>query len=247
MPLVDWNLKATWDLAYSFGAEGDVGHPSTRTEVRLHYHRAIKRPDADIKAARLAAALGWTAPGPTILIVGAGFGWTAEALEDLGYTHVVGTDVSTYIQTNHGGTEEAEMDAEITAVGLDPATGAGLAIKNRLVTRGGGSGNRGRSSRGVLNENGKTGGSRGRIKQSLGLSGNDRIGWAVSESVAESLTDAEAIDGSNDMHNIADNVAHLVVKPKPGALMALNWKTLEEWDALIPGDTWIEDGSFRVL
>lgn len=245
MPLKTWDTKADWDAAYRIGAEGDVGHPNTRTEVRLHYHRATK--GGTLHAAQLFAALGWTPPGPTILIVGAGFGWTAEALETLGFTAVVGIDISTYIQDNKDGTEDAEIDAEIVAVGLDPASGEGLDIKNRIIARGGGAGNRCRNSKGVLNENGKTGGSRGRIKQALGLSGNDRIEWVVSESVLESLTDTEATDASADASAIGNNTVHFVYTLRVNQLAGFNWKTLEDWKTLIPGDTFVEAGSYRVL
>lgn len=246
MPLKDWDQKATWDSAYNFGTEELWGYPSsTRDEVRLHYHRGVKRPDADLHASRLVAALGWSPPGPTILLIGAGFGWTTEALEGLGFDRVVGIDVSTYIQDNHDGTEEAEIDAEIAAVGLDPATGRGAEIKARFFD----GGNRGRSSRGVLNEDAKTGGSRGRIKQALGLSGNDRIDWAVSESVIESLTDTEAQEGSSDLHRIADNVGHFLWPLRPGKNQhaGFNWKLLEDWKLLIPADTFVEAQTYRVL
>ena len=39
VPLKDWNLPATWDAAYSIGAEGDTGHSGSRPEVKLGYHR----------------------------------------------------------------------------------------------------------------------------------------------------------------------------------------------------------------
>lgn len=249
MPLKDWNLKSTWDSAYRFGAEGDTGHPNTRDEVVLHYNRAIKRPDADVHAQKLADALGWVAPGPSILIFGCGFGWTVEALEDLGFLTVVGVDTSIFIQGNKDLTEETEIDEAIIAAGLDPNVGTGFydgpAVKARLLARGGGMGNRSRSSRGVLNESGNNGGSRGRIKQALGLQGNERIEWVVSEAVLSSLTDAEAIVGSNDLAIISNNTAHFVHKFKPGGDPGFNWKTLEEWKLLLPSDTFVEAGTYR--
>lgn len=243
MPLKDWNQKSTWDAAYSFGAEGEWGHPNTRDEVRLHYHRGIKRPDADTHASRLASALGWTPPSPTILIVGAGFGWTVEALEDQGFLTVVAIDTSTFVQGNKDSTEEAEIDAEITLVGLDPASGRGAQIKAKYFD----GGNRSRASRGVLDEEGNNGGSRSRIKQALGLSGNDQIEWVVSEAVLESLDDAEAVDGSTRLHIIGDNIAHFIHPLRQGNHPGFNWKTLEDWKTLLPNDTFIEAGTYRVL
>ncbi len=246
MPLKNWDLKETWDTAYNFGAESLDGHPNTRDEVRLHYHRSIKRPDADIHAARLATALGWTPPGPTIVIVGSGFGWTVEALEDLGFDRVVGIDVSSYINDNHDGTEEAEIEAEIAAVGLDPATGRGAELKARHFD----GGNRGRSSRGVKNEDGRTPGSRRRIRIALGLDGNTGVvDWGVSESVLESLDDAEAIEAADWGHQYSANVAHFVhtLRPDGNQDAGFNWKTLEDWKLLLPTDTFVEATTYRVL
>ncbi len=243
MPHKDWNLKATWDAAYSFGVEGDTGHPNTRPEVRLHYHRFIKRPDAVIHAEKFAAALGWVPPGPPIVIVGAGFGWTDEALEDLGFDRVVGLDLSTYIQDNHGGTEESEIDAEIAAVGLDPAVKEGATLKAKLFD----GGTRGRSTRGVKNESGKNGASRGRIKQALGLSGNQKVDWVLTEAILESLDDTEAAEVSTIAYNYANNVAHFIYPLRPTQDSGFNWKTLEDWKALLPADTFIEAGTYRVL
>lgn len=253
MPLKDWNLKSTWDAAYHFGAEGKIGgyFPSVRDEVTLHYNRATKWPSAWAHAQRLAAALEWTPPGPTICIFGAGFGWTAEALEALGFLTVVGVDTSTFIQDNKNSTEETEIDDALIAVGLDPDVGAGFwdgpAVKARLLAIGGGTGNRSRGSRGVLNESGRTGGSRGRIKQALGLQGNERIEWVVSEAVLSSLTDVEALDASNDLDIIGNNTAHFVHKLKPGGDPTFNWHTLEEWKLLLPSDTFVQAGTYRVL
>ncbi len=243
MPLKDWNLKSTWDEAYDFGAEGLWGHPNTRDEVRLHYCRGIKRPDANIRASRLATALGWMPPGPTIVIIGAGFGWTVEALEDLGFDRVVGLDISTYINDNHDSTEEAEINTEISAVGLNPAIGRGAEIKARFFD----GGTRGRSSRGIKNEDGRTGGSRGRIKQALGLTGGQDVDWAVSESVLESLDDSEAVQASNLAHNYAITIAHGVFTPNAGAHAGFNWKTLEAWKSLLPNDTFIELNTYNVV
>lgn len=250
MPLKTWDTKADWDAAYTYNAERDVGHPNTRPAVKLHYNRIFKAgQEAVTHATRLASALGWTPPGDTILIAGAGFGWTPEALEGLGFSTVVGTDVSSYIQGNKSVSEDADIDTAISDVGLDPASGEGLDIKNRILARSGGTGNRTRNSRGVLDENGRNGGSRGRIKQALGLQGNERIEWVVTESVIESLTDAEVLDGSNDAGIIGNNTVHFFypLRPSGNQLAGFNWKTLEDWKALVPGDTFVEARTYRVL
>ena len=243
MPLKDWNLQATWDAAYSIGAEGDTGHSGSRAEVKLGYHRAAMLPYCRNRAVGIAQALGWTPPGPSIVLVGAGFGWTAEALEALGYTRVLALDVSQYVQAMKGGTEAADVDARIVAVGLDPAAGPGQALKQRLVD----GGPRVRATRGVLNEDGAGGASRGRIRQALGLAGNQKADWGVSESVLESLTNAEAAGAASIAHEFCVAVAHYVVTTRDGNQPGYNWQTLAEWKLLIPADTFIEAGTFRVL
>ena len=243
MPLRDWNLKATWDAAYSIGAEGDVGHSGSRPEVKLHYHRRVMGPVCQTRAVGIAQALGWVAPGPSLIIVGAGFGWTAEALEQMGFTRVLSLDISQYVQGNKDGTEEAEIDAEIVGVGLTPGIGEGQALKQRLFD----GGVRSRATRGVLNEDGAGGASRGRIRQALGLAGNQQANWGLSESVLESLTDAEAVNASGIAHQYCTNVAHYVVTLREGNQPGYNWKSLADWKLLIPIDSFIEAGTFRVL
>ena len=243
MPLKDWNLPETWDAAYSIGAEGDTGHSGSRSEVKLGYHRRVMLPVCRNRAIGIAQALGWIPPGPSIVIVGAGFGWTAEVLEEMGFTRVVGIDLSTYIQGRKDGTEEADIDGRITGVGLNPGAGEGAALKARFFDGGA----RTRASRGVRNEDGATGGSRNRIRQALGLSGSQSVDWGLSESVLESLTDAEALQGSSIAHQYCTSVAHYVVTLREGNHSGYNWKTLEDWKTLIPADSFIEAGTFRVL
>ena len=245
MPLKDWNLKATFDEAYSFGAEGDVGHPNTRPEIRLHYHRAIKWPQARQRATRLAQALGWSAPGPVMVVLGAGFSWLPEAFEvDHGFTHIVGVDISNYIQNNLAGTEEGEIDAEIAAVGLDPNSGEGLAIKNKLFD----GGNRVRASRGVLNSAGRTQQERNAVRNALGLQGNTQPDLILTESVIESLTDQEFVDESARLRAWTPLIIHFVVTTRPGQTPGdFNWHTLAEWKTLGPLDTFVEETTFNVL
>jgi len=63
-----------------------------------------------------------------VCVVGAGFGWGVEALAAESGATVVGIDISDYIAAEQPNTEEAEIRAEITAVGLDPDTGRGAEV-----------------------------------------------------------------------------------------------------------------------
>ncbi len=239
MPLVSFDTKADFDAAYRKGAEWDSDRPNNRPEVMLHYHRDVMRPTCQVRADGLISEFQW--PLTTrILIVGAGFGWTAECFEDAGYTAVVSTDISLYVQNNKAGTEEAEINAAISAVGLDPATGPGLALKNKRFD----GGVRARANNGVHDENLSNNGSRNRIRSVLG-----DIDVAISEAVLSTLTDVEAVEVSSRAHAINNtlDVIHYVVTLRDGRDPGYNWKTLEDWKLLIPADTFVEAGTFRVL
>ena len=242
MPLKTWNTKADFDAAYSIGAEPE-GHPNTRAEVKLNYQRAVMLPLCRQRALGIAGAMGWTAPGPVMVIVGAGFSWLAEAFEEMGFTRVVGIDVSSYIQSVKSTTEEIDIDAAITATGLNPANGEGATIKSRLFD----GGVRTRASRGVLNQTGSTQQSRNAVRSALGLSGNTQPDVLLTESVIESLTDAEFINDSTRLKAWVPLLVHYVVTLRDGNQPGYNWKTLEQWSALAPLDIFIEAGSYRRL
>lgn len=86
----------------------------------------------------------------------------------------------------------------------------------------------------ILNEDGTTNASRGRIRQALGLTGNNRATWAISEDVLPVLSDAEAQTLDSNMRLIATNVAHLVSEVTPSGDPRLNWKTIAQWKSLLP-------------
>lgn len=235
MPFKTWNTKADFDAAYNIGAEGDTGHSNTRPEVRLHYNRAVMYPVAATHARKMVEVLGLT-PAMKIGVLGCGYGWVLEELEVMGFTNVIGTDTSTYIQSTKTSQESADIDEAIIAAGLNPNAAEGANVKARLLSRGNSKSN---VPTKVLNENGQSNASRNRIRNALG-GGN--LDWGITDSVLESLTDAECLQLSTAGHNFCTNVAHLVVTTRPGNQPGYNWKTLEEWKVLIPADTFIEVG-----
>jgi hypothetical protein len=98
----------------------------------------------------------------------------------------------------------------------------------------------------ILNENGKNGGSRRRIKEAATGDPNVNVDWAIVEGTIESLSDADVVD------LYADNVAWTFI-PRDDAMAAagelidgawnhkghhpsLNFKTRAEWTALLPND-----------
>jgi len=229
--------KALYDLAYASDAEPD-GHPNTRPGIRLHYNRYVMYPEMLRRAQALISLLGITL-SDKILIVGCGFGWTAEALAGMGYS-VVGTDISSYIQNNKGLSEDADISAAITAVGLDPASGEGMMHFNRLK----GDGVRTRAT--VLNEDSASVKSRNQIKN---LIGTPTI--IITEDLLTSLTDNECTVLQNNIvkYDLSARIVHFVSEfANPAPPFNFNSKSLEEWKALFPTSTIIADGYiFRVL
>lgn len=105
----------------------------------------------------------------------------------------------------------------------------------------------------IMNEDGATSASRGRIRQALGLTGAQQADWAISEDVIPLLSDAEVPDFIMRLRVIGTTVAHWVSvgQPADGGGWAgnpkLNWKTLEDWKALVTPDLVVQRGTDRVL
>jgi len=235
--MADWT-KEMFDLAYDFNAEPE-GHPNTRPGIRLHYNRYVMYPELLRRAQFFVSHFNLTA-ADRILVVGAGFGWTVEALQGMGLT-VIGTDISPYIIGNKDLSEDSEISAAITAVGLSPTSGEGLAHFNRL--RGDGVRSRGT----VLNEDSSSNQSRNRVKAALGSSPT----IAITEDVLTSLSDAECVGLQTQILKYAPTlrVCHFVTElANPNPPFSFNSKTIEEWKALFPTATIVADGyTYKVL
>lgn len=233
--LIDYGLWSTWQQLYDLDAEPELG-PVFRPHVRLSYHRAVLMKLARDQAQAYIRVLGWQ-PTQKIGFVGCGFGWTVEVLQnDHGFTNIVGADTSTFIQTNKGGTEEADINAGIIAIGLSPLVGEGATIKAKLFDGGP------RARVPVLNQSGATAQSRAAIKQAAG--GNLDI--AFTEDVLEAWSDADCQTISTAMHQLAPVVQHLVTTLQ-GQEVTGNWKTLSSWKALLPNDTFLAAGTYEIL
>jgi len=112
------------------------GHPNTRLEVRLHYHRAIIKPRLEEYWKSLVPSVYDIKSTDTVVIVGAAFGWGVEALIALTGANVIGVDISDWVASAKDTSEESEIDACITVAGLDPTQGRGLEIKNKYYSPG---------------------------------------------------------------------------------------------------------------
>lgn len=228
---VTWD-KSLYDLAYDFDAEPD-GHPNTRGPIRLHYHRYVLFPEMLRRAQFFISQFGLTAAS-SVLVVGCGFGWTVEALNALGIP-AVGTDVSAYIQGNKSLSEDSDISSAITAVGLNPTTGEGLAHFNRL--RGSGV----RTAASILNEDSTTVKSRNAVKQAL----NGSITLIITEDILTSLTDAECAALQNNIvkYGVTIPICHFVTEfANPNPPFNFNSHSLAEWKALFPTATIVADG-----
>jgi hypothetical protein len=198
----------------------------------LHYNRYVLYPEMLRRAQAFITILGLTL-SDRILIVGCGFGWTAEALAGLGYT-VVGTDVSAYIQSNKTLSEDSDISTAISAVGLSPTSGEGLSHFNRLK----GDGTRTRAT--VMNEDSAGTSSRNRVKNVLGTPT-----IAISEDLVTSLTDAECVALQTNIVKYSGTmrVCHFVTEfANPNPPFNFNSKSIDAWKLLFPTATIIADG-----
>ncbi len=241
MPRVIWD-KATYDAMYRIGAEGLDGHPSTRPEVKLHYHRSVVGGIFVRRAAALAAILGPAQFSKRILIVGGGFGWLASEMRKVGFTTLLVTDTSSYIQAEKDNDDTSELRAAIAAVGLDPdiERGAELFVRHMRGRR--------RAAEQILNADICTTGARAAVTDVFGI---PQI--VITEQVLESLSDAEAVTLSGCASAFAgpQDVYHMVetldLKHPGDQDPVFNFKSLADWKLLIPADRFIDLRTFEVL
>ena len=199
--------KADYDNLYWFNAEAEWGHPNTRGPVWLHYNYGVMAPN-------LAKRWDWIVPHvgmqstDHVVVSGCGFGWGIERIvELLPGINVVGLDISDYIIDNADTTEEADINAAITAVGLDPNTGRGAQIKAKYLPPG-----RNRKAAGItlLQEDLSTNQSKQRVRQALG---NNWPNWVFTEDWMQDQSAAEAASFAGDVALLEANggtIVHLM-------------------------------------
>jgi len=127
-----------------------------------------------------------------VCVFGAGFGWGVDAIiAETGAT-VVGIDISDYIFAEQANTEETELRAEISAVGLDPDTGRGLELMGILYDA------QPRSNVVILQEDGANAGSRLAIRTALG---NNNPSVCIAEDIIDDTwTDIDIENLRNGMN-----------------------------------------------
>ena len=180
--MTGWTKK-DFDDAYSFGVEGSMGgHPNTRPEVRLHYHRSVMVPTLQNRWDKLIPDILPIRADDLVVLVGAGFGWGAEILKQKTGARVIGTDISDWIESVKNTSEEAEIDACIRKVGLDPETGRGLEIKRKYLVPGP------RCKVTVLNEDLATEAGRTNLLRIVGRQPD----WIITEDFIQTFSEDEA-------------------------------------------------------
>jgi len=184
--------KQDFDDAYSFRVERYLdGHPNTRAEVRTHYHRWAMVPLLQARWAILQPILNILSTD-FVCVVGAGFGWGVEAIIAETGALTVGVDISDYVAAEKDSTEEAELRAEVSAVGLDPDTGRGLEIMNFIFD------GSVRSNVVVLQSDAASGPQRTAIRNALG--GNWPSVVIAEDVIDDTWTDAEIVSMRNSMN-----------------------------------------------
>lgn len=197
--------KADFDANYSFPFDKYLpdGWNEQRDGplVRAHYSYHFMAPFFAQWWGNIAPAVGLTATD-RVVVVGSAFGWGVEALinEVPGIT-AIGVDISDYVQTEKGNSEEAEFIAEMQAIGKDEDSPRGLEI--RALARA----QRTPNSIQIEQEDLLSNQSRNRIRQALGNQWPTHI---ITEDLIQTLDDAELTAWVDAASNIPATVVHAV-------------------------------------
>lgn len=223
--------KADYDSLYSIRLRiwDDAIKGYRRSPVRLHYHRAVMQQDyIDPRWVAVVPLLGITS-SDRVVVAGAGFGWGVEKLISLTGCTAVGVDISDYVDTTKGDTEEAEIDAAIIAAGFDPLIGHGLEVKNYAFTT------EPKAKQIVLKEDLLSAKSRNAVKKELG---QQNPTWVITEDMLTDFTDAELLAWKVEVDKWTGvNIAHILRENKlPNAKTAEEWATFTGHIIIVVGD-----------
>ena len=226
MPLKTWNSQTAFDTHYDVSGEPE-GHPNTRSEIRIHYHRKVMFPWFERHIPDLIRVLGLQ-PSHRIVIIGCAFGWSIEVFNSLGFLNVVGTDTSPYIQVAKLIPEDNEL-ALLAGAEFVSKVSAREGLPRTLVPTK------------ILDENIGNNASRNRVRTALGGTPH----FTISEGVMESLTNNEAVSLSSNMRSLGGTVVHRVTFPL--SISGYNPNTPEQWKALLSPDLIVRVPEWTVL
>ena len=215
--MADWT-KADFDSNYKFQVErrmpGGGPPPSERRSgVNLHYHRPMIAPILADRWANIVPSILKINSSEHVVIIGAAFGWGIEALINLTGATVIGVDVSDFIESTKDTDEGAEIDAAIKVVGLDPASGRGLEIKNYYYVAAP------RTTVVILKEEMKTSQSQNIIQQALG---NALPEWIITEDMIQEFSDAEIRTWVTEIDKVVGAAVVHITEGKPRSATELN-------------------------
>lgn len=97
----------------------------------------------------------------------------------------------------------------------------------------------------IINADVSSNNGRNQVKQALGITGNNKADFIITEDVITDLTDAECQQLSTFLHNLSDNVVHWTSVLQPEKIASghqdpsYNWKSIADWKALLPNDLFI--------
>jgi len=193
--------KEDFDNNYSIRVERYMGgHPNTRPEVRLCYHRSVMVPILQNRWDKLIPDILPIQADDLVVLVGAGFGWGVEILKQKTGAKVIGTDISDWVESVKDTSEEAEIDACIRKVGLEPGTGRGLEIKRKYFVPGP------RCTVKILNEDLATEDGRKNLLRVLGQTPD----WIITEDFIQTFSDEEARTFHEELRKIKGaKIVHL--------------------------------------
>lgn len=272
MPLVDTSDSSIYHnnhvneaarLWWNHGLYG--GQPRTipvgEPRIRLGYLRFAQQLRDRNKALAIEAALSalGAQPDHRILVLGAGFGWSANELRGrFASGVVVGTETGAWIQSVKATDETDEINAALDGATrwtqADPNAPANLTPAERATWMG----RLNMGARGVgelLDEDAVAGGSRNNIKSALGIARNARCEWVVTEQVLPWLTDAECVDLSARAHDLGLNVVHYLTpyddrQADPDEPNPWNWKRLQAGDPVsqhLLDQPWYTEDNWKTL
>ncbi len=211
-----------WHEQYDSGTGIWFGEYPSYQELRLNYHRQNVVPSYVYYTASLIDVLGWL-PNQAMVVAGAGFGFLEGELAGVhGFPDVLSIEDSAWIQLAKNTTEDADLDAQIAAVGVNPLTQAGRDVKAKLTDGGL------RARVAILNENLLTKESRTAVKQA-----GKQPSIVFSDFMFPYLTDEEAITFSEAANLTGDIVQHATCS-------GIDGRSLEDWKTLIPSDTFVD-------
>jgi len=202
VPLVDSNDPAVWASLYDLARLSDPNQRAGFERDSSLYSAAPR------EAQGIIAALGINSTH-RICVLGAGYGWIANAIAQQSGCVVAAVDTSTYIQSG----KAANADVEI------------------------------------LNADVRAGSGRAAVRQALGITGQTKASFTITEDLLTILTDAECVQLSGFLHDFSTVVVHWVTLLDQGGNQdpRLNWKSVAAWKALLPADLFVQRSGTVVL